>query len=287
MEDERGVETADGMFRQGEVTALSHHDLSGKGESDARTCLFGGEEWDEDFASHFSWDGTAIVADEEGIVPAYIHALCACFDCVFHQVDDHLSKQVLVGVNDERMGKRCLPVELRIEVLDAIDEFWEIHVCGYRLLQLGEFSVAIDEGGESGTGVVDGANAFFVGRSLDLWTVHVCLRDAADGCGGIHDFVCQHPREAFPGFHFVLCDEAADVGSQVVERFLQGSLSAEESLAGQTEGEVVVAHGFAHEVCPQFEQPLMADEADDDYNDDDEDDDKVNCGRCHGFRILA
>ena len=64
VEDESGVESADGILSQGEFASLPHHDLTGKRESDARASLLGGEEWNEDFASHVGGDGVSVVADK-------------------------------------------------------------------------------------------------------------------------------------------------------------------------------------------------------------------------------
>ena len=123
-------------------------------------------------------------------------------------------------MHHEGVGEVGMPLELGIEVLNALHECVEAHIGGNGLLQLGELAVAIDEGGESCTGVVDGADACLVGCSLDFGTVHVGLRDGADRCSSIHDFVCQHSGEALPRLHLVLCHEAVDVCAEVVECFL-------------------------------------------------------------------
>ena len=104
VEDESGVESADRILGQGELASLAHHDLTGKGEPDARASLLGGEEGNEDFASHVGRDGTSIVADEQGIVPAQVHALRSCFHGILHEVDEHLSQQVLVAMHHEGVG---------------------------------------------------------------------------------------------------------------------------------------------------------------------------------------
>ncbi len=62
---ERGVITRQRAVAEPEVDALLHHHLALEGLTDARACGFGGEEGDEDFASHLGGDGTSVVADRE------------------------------------------------------------------------------------------------------------------------------------------------------------------------------------------------------------------------------
>ena len=62
---ERGVITRQRVVAKQEVDALLHHHLAREGQSDARACGFGGEERDEDFASHLGGNGATVVADRE------------------------------------------------------------------------------------------------------------------------------------------------------------------------------------------------------------------------------
>ena len=62
---ERGVITRQGAVAEQEVDALLHHHLAREGQTDARARGFGGEEGDEDFASHLGGNGAAVVADRE------------------------------------------------------------------------------------------------------------------------------------------------------------------------------------------------------------------------------
>ena len=90
VEDESGVESADGMVRQRKLASLAHHDLTGQGQPDARASLLGSEEGNEDFALHVGRDGTAVVADEKSIAPAQVYLLGSCLYSILHEVDKHL-----------------------------------------------------------------------------------------------------------------------------------------------------------------------------------------------------
>ena len=94
--------------------ALSHHDLSGKRKTDAAARVLGGEERDEDFATHFSRNRFTIITDVEGIIPSHIHVLCSSFLCILHQVDNHLPKQIVVSVKNKVVRNGNVPVQLSI-----------------------------------------------------------------------------------------------------------------------------------------------------------------------------
>ena len=113
------MESTDRILCKAKVAALSHHDLSGKRKSDATARVLGGEERNEDFASHFSGNRFTIIADVEGIIPSHIHVLCSSFLCILHQVDNHLTKQIVVSVKDEVVRNGNVPVQLSIKTLYA------------------------------------------------------------------------------------------------------------------------------------------------------------------------
>ena len=62
---ESGVITRQRAVAEQEVDALLHHHLAREGQPDTRACGFGGEEGDEDFASHLGGNGASVVADRE------------------------------------------------------------------------------------------------------------------------------------------------------------------------------------------------------------------------------
>ncbi len=54
-----------GLLHEFEVATLSHHDLTGEGESDACASVLGREERDEDAVAVGGGDGGAIVGEEK------------------------------------------------------------------------------------------------------------------------------------------------------------------------------------------------------------------------------
>ena len=249
---------------------MHHENLAREGETDAVAALLGGEEGDEYLPCYVQGDDVAVVGVEEP--PAWGFGTQARglwrdgaeadsfrlgFDGVLGEVDEDLSQQVLVGLQDEVGGNVYLPLQIRIERGDASCEGGHVYVGDVGLLQLCQLAVAFDEGHQSGAGIVDGLYAFLVVSVFDVGIAEVCLADALYGCGGVHNLVRQHARQPLPRLHLAVRHLLFYLLSHVVERLLQGLLSEQEAPRRQPEREVPMPDGIAHDLRPLAQQTLM------------------------------
>lgn len=249
-DNERSVVATERMFpkRQGHV--LHHQNLAGKREADARARGFGREEGNEHFARHVVGDAVAVVAHIQSVSPFHFHSVGFGLDGILGEIDEHLAEQSLVGLNDDVSRNGNMPLELGIECGDALAEGHELHVAPYRFLQLCELAITVDKGCQVGTRFVDGTDAFFEGRALDVSILQVGLADGEDGSHGVHDFVSQDPSKTLPCLHLIVCHELLDFLSHVVERFLQCLFAKQQAAGGQAERKVSMAYGIAHDLRP-------------------------------------
>ena len=67
----------------------------------------------------------------------------------------------------------------------------------------------------------------------------------------------EHACEALPRFHLVPRHQYAYVLAQLVERAQQGSFARHPAHNGEAEGEIVVAHSFAHQMGAALEPALV------------------------------
>ena len=128
----------------------------------------------------------------------------------------------------------------------------EVHGGKDRLLHLRQLAVVLHKGVQVVRHVMDGEKALPVvggggGRSLQEQ-----LADAADGSRGIHYLMGEHAREALPRLHLVLGHQQAHVLPQGVEGAQQGALTRHPPYVGETEREIMVQHGLAHQVGASF-----------------------------------
>ena len=69
----------------------------------------------------------------------------------------------------------------------------------------------------------------------------------------------EHAREALPRLHLVLGHQQAHVLPQGVEGAQQGALTRHPPYVGETEREIMVQHGLAHQVGAPPESALVTD----------------------------
>ena len=120
-----------------------------------------------------------------------------------------------------------------------------------------ELPVVLHKGHQTRTCVMDGTYAFLVWRAGNVKIFQVRLADALYRSDGVHDLVRQHPGQLLPRFHLAVCHLFLYVLPHVVQGFLQGFLSEEESACRQPEREVPVAYGIAHDLRPLPQQTLV------------------------------
>ena len=80
---------------------MHQENLSGERKSNARTCCFCGEEWDEDFTSYIIGYGASVVADEQSSVPADANGGGTCFYGILYQIYKHLTEKIAVRLEHE------------------------------------------------------------------------------------------------------------------------------------------------------------------------------------------
>ena len=105
---------------------------------------------------------------------------------------------------------------------------------------------------------MNGLHALLVEGALDGRIGQIGLADALDRSGGIHYLVSEHSGESLPCLYLVVSHQLLYLFAHVVEGFLQGSLTEEHALGGQTEGEVAMTDGHAHEFGSDLQESLMS-----------------------------
>ena len=165
---------------KGERDVLHHQHLAGERQANACARRLGGEERHKHLARHIGRYRIAIVADANASAwvdaPSCVRVLpSAAADVdsssirlhgILHQIRQYLAQHILVCLHGEVGRKGDVPLQGRIEHPDAFHERKQRDGSEDRLLQQSELAVVFHESRQRLAGVVNGADALFVGCAL-------------------------------------------------------------------------------------------------------------------------